>query len=95
MGLFSLVKRRLKGSINEYKCTLGNDVEGARLSSEAPIERTRGKGYKLKLESPSKHKKKNTVKAAKHGNRFHSQSVEIFKVWLGILIWVTWLEQGC
>lgn len=48
MGLFSLVKRCLKGSINEYKCTLGNDVEGARLSSEAPIERTRGKGYKLK-----------------------------------------------
>lgn len=76
MGLFSLVKRCLKGSINEYKCTLGNDVEGARLSSEAPIERTRGKGYKLKTrKSIWTQEKKNTVKAAKHGNRFQTLSL--------------------
>jgi len=100
LGLFSLKKRRLRGTlINASKYLKGGCQEdGDKLFSAVPSDRARGNEHKLK-------QRKNScpLRVTEHWNRLpreavDSASLEIFKTRLDkvlcSLLWVTLLQQG-
>ena len=84
LGLFSLKNRRLRGDlINVYKYLVGqSQVDGARLLSVVPSNRTRGNGHKLECKKFHLNMRKSFFTGEGDGapeQAVESPSLEIFR----------------